>query len=223
MFRQPTGADGKLALHDTQFEYAHAYLGRTRRMLFLRGPVVGAPYRNDLFGPTQIGDDILAMSTAEPLVPIYLFIDSAGGDVSTGLVLYDIIKTSRAQVITVGMNAASMATVLLAAGSKRLIFSHARLMLHLPQGQFQGDVEDVKIRTKLFSSMTEELVSCYIDSGATAGLVNKSDKEIRKQILKDINREFWLTAPEAIAYGLVDQIVTTTDLYTCDKLWEKAV
>jgi ATP-dependent Clp protease protease subunit len=168
----------------------------------------------------MITDDIMAMNNEDPKAPIYLVIDSPGGDVSAGMVLYDIIRMSKAPITTIAQNCASMATVLMAAGATRLMFPHSRVMLHLPSGAFQGDADTVEIRSKELTRVKNSLVDCYIECGVTAALPpSKTGKPpakaaIRKKILGDINRsEYWLSAQECVAYGLIDRLATSEDLF----------
>ena len=137
-----------------------------------------------------------------------------------GLVLYDIIRMSQAPIITVAQNCASMATVLMAAGTTRLMLPHSRAMLHLPRGEAIGDVDDVAIRSRELGRVKDMLVSCYTECGVTAGLTpSKTGRpptrlRVSKQIIKDINRsEFWMSANECVEYGLVDRIATSTDIF----------
>ena len=209
MFRKETN------VRDDKYEYSFNYLTRERRILFLRGIISSYPGgyqgRNDPHSPTVISDDIFALNLESTEEPIYLIIDSPGGEVSTGMALYDTIKISKAPIYTIGQNCASMATLILAAGHEKLIFPHGKLMLHLPSTTIQGDTKEVEIKTKEILKVKEELISCYIDSGVTAGLVDSTPVKIKKQILKDIEREFWLTSEEAVKYGLADRVVTQKD------------
>jgi ATP-dependent Clp protease protease subunit len=86
-------------------------------------------------------------------------------------------------------------------------------MLHLPSTQIHGDTKEVEIKTKEILKVKEDLVQCYIDNGVTAGLEAPTATKIRKQIQKDIEREFWLNADEAIEYGLADRIIEKDDLF----------
>lgn len=202
-------------LYEDQFEYSQSYLGRTKRMLFLRGPLIGLPHRNDSMCPTMVSDDIVAYNAQDSNEPIYLVIESPGGDVSAGMILYDHIRMSKAPVITIGHNCASMAVTILAAGKERVILPHARVMLHLPSGTFEGDSETIKIRSKVLDEIKNELVEAYLECGVHAGVTapGATKSKIKKQILKDIDREFWLTAQEAVNYGLADRIATPDDIF----------
>ncbi|HEC64447.1 MAG TPA: ATP-dependent Clp protease proteolytic subunit [bacterium] len=211
------GKTNKEYLSDEAFEYAQTYLARERRMLFLRGPIYPAPFpRNDPYGPSLICDDLLAMNLEDSEKPIYLMIDSGGGLVSTGMNVYDYILMSKAPIVTIGHNIASMAVSIFIAGKKRLLLPHAQITLHLPEAAFKEeslDSKDMGIRAKQLDAIKDMIVGCYIDCGAHAGLKDKKRKQIHTQILKDIDREFNLTAQEAIDYGLADHIVTADELY----------
>lgn len=217
MFRKPAEGNQFEHLTDGQFELSAGYLTRERRMLFLRGPLFGIltpPMpRGDQFGPTVVGDDIIALNVENPKKPIYLWIDSGGGDVNAGLILYDIIRASKAPIITVAQSCMSLATVLMAAGSQRVMFPHSRAMLHLPSGAFEGDSDAMEIRSKELSRVRDDLIDCYTECGVTAGLDKPTRARVRKQIVSDINRaEYWMDAKECIKYGLVDRIATIKDM-----------
>ncbi len=217
MFRKPMEGNQFEHLADGQFELATNYLTRKRRMLFLRGPLFGMltpPMpRPDAYGPTVVGDDILALNIEDPKKPIYLWIDSGGGEVNSGLILYDIIRASKAPIITVAQSCMSLATVLMAAGSERVMFPHSRAMLHLPRSEFAGDSDAMEIRSKELSRVRDDLITCYIECGVTAGLDKPTKGKVRKQIVADINRaEYWMGAKDCIKYGLVDRIATISDM-----------
>lgn len=214
--KAPAGSKQKEYLTDENFEFAQMYLARTRRMLFLRGPILPAPFRIDSFGPSMICDDIIAMNMEDPKKPIYLMIDSAGGWINSGMVLYDHIRMSKAPIITIGSVCASMAATIFAAGKERLLLPHAHVVLHLPEAAFEKetlDTKDMEIRTKQLNALKTMIVRCLQTCGAHAGLVGKTEQQVHKKILKDIDREFNLTAQETIDYGLADRVATTEDLF----------
>ena len=219
-FRAPHLApegDARKYLSDEQFEYAQGYLARTQRMLFLRGPIMGMPHRSDSSCPTMVGDDIIAFNAEDSEAPIYLVIESPGGDVSAGMILYDHIRMSKAPITTIGHNVASLAVNILAAGKVRVILPHARAMIHLPAGSISGDVEEIEVRTRLLQQIKEEMVDTYIECGAHAGLKDKkgtTKAKIKKQIMKDLEQpEMWMTAQEVVDYGLADRIATPNDIF----------
>lgn len=208
MFNQPrpmyeTGKES-FPFTEEHYEPAQTFLGRERRMVWLRGPVVGAPQRYDVYAPHIVHDSILAYNYVSTKDPIYLMIDSPGGMIGDGLVLFDVIKMSKAPIITICQQAASMATVLFVAGSTRLVYPNARIMIHLPQGGAHGDVKEVEIQAAEMKKTSNILAQIYIDAGAHRTV---------KQLLHDIDREFWMGAQEAIDYGIADRIITQDELF----------
>lgn len=142
---------------------------------------------------------LLAMDSMDSTRPIILLINSCGGVLDTAFILYDTIKLIKAPVITVGKLVASAGVLTLIAGTKRYLFPHSKVMLHLIQGQVEGDTKEQKIAQKEFDKSQKEMIKIYQDCGV---------KKTEKQILKDIDRELWLNAKEAIDYGLADAILT---------------
>lgn len=207
------------ALSVENFEVSSSIIAREHRMIFLKGLIVGwpagAPGRQDIFSPSQVFMDILAMNYDDPAKPITLVVNSEGGLVDTGMQLYDTIRLSKAPVRTIGINCASMATLLLAAGSERLAFPHGRFMLHLLGGRSAGDIKELESQVREARKTQEMITDCYVDCGLTAGLKIDDKKKIRGKLLKDIDDgDFWLSAEEAVAYGLVDRIATTEELFS---------
>ncbi len=193
---------------------AQQHLVDKNRMLFLRGGIVPYPVRQDQWSPMAVGDAIMTLNSLDNKKPIYVFIDSPGGDIPTGWTLFDIMKMSKAPVITVAENCASMATILMQAGAERTCLPHSAMMLHLPQTVISGDIEEVKIRQEVIEKTMAELVKTYIEAGVTTGMApsKQTFKAIKKKLLIDIDREYWLDGAEAIEYGLVDRLVTTEEL-----------
>lgn len=207
-------------LKSNQYEYSSDLLTRRGRMLFLRGLIIGYPPsptnegRDDAFSSVNIADDIMSLSIENPEKPIFLFIDSIGGEATNGFMLYDVIRMSKAPIYTIGINASSMATTILVSGNKRYVTPHSKTMIHLPSTMFQGDSSEMEIRNKEIAKVKEELVNIYIEHGATAGLKNgATHKQIKNKLMKDINKEKWFSAQEAVDYGLVDEIITPEILY----------
>ena len=166
-------------------------------ILYLDGIITGDPSPRHLLG---------ALDT--PLVnpkhsPIKLFITSPGGDLDTTFLFYDVIKTIKSPVITIGEYCASAAAILLAAGNKRYLRPHAKVMLHLPSNYFAKDtaiqIQDMEIIQNQTKKYKERMVEILIDCGA---------KKSREEILIDIDRDYWMEPEEAIEYGLADEILT---------------
>ncbi len=132
---------------------------------------------------------------------IYIYINSPGGHIAAGLAIYDTIQYIRSDVHTICMGqAASMAAVLLAAGKKgkRSALPHARIMIHQPMGGSQGQASDIEIYAKEIVRMRAELT----DILATHTGQNK------KKILSDSDRNFFMSAEEALKYGIIDEVIT---------------
>jgi ATP-dependent Clp protease protease subunit len=102
-----------------------------------------------------------------------------------------------------GREVCSAATLLLAAGSKRYLMPHAQVMIHLPSGGFEGNAEQIDSQNKEMKKFKEEMVAILIECGV---------KKSREAILKDMRKELWMTAKEAIEYGLADKIATKEDV-----------
>ena len=135
-------------------------------------------------------------------LPISIYIDSPGGSVTAGMAIYDVMKAIEAPIKTIGLGlCASMAAFLLSSGDKgyRYAYPNAEIMIHQPIGQTQGQVSDLEIMTKRFISLKNKLNSI---------LANKSLEEIEKVT----DRDNFLTADEAIEYGLIDFKIKTEKL-----------
>jgi len=131
---------------------------------------------------------------------IYLYLNSPGGEIASGLAIYDTLRSLRSPLVTVSLGeSSSMASLLLAAGTKgkRFALSNTRIMIHQPLDGVEGQASDLAIRAK-------EIL--YLKS-----LLNRLLAELTGQPLKrievDTDRDFYLSAQEAKAYGLVDQVV----------------
>ncbi|MBO4570758.1 MAG: ATP-dependent Clp endopeptidase proteolytic subunit ClpP [Bacteroidales bacterium] len=131
---------------------------------------------------------------------ITLYINSPGGVVYSGLAIYDTMQSINADVATVctGM-AASMASVLLAAGTKgkRSILPHSRVMIHQPMGGAEGQASDIEITAREILKLKAELYDI---------LVEHTGKSL-EEITRDADRDFWMSAQEALDYGMVDEII----------------
>lgn len=142
---------------------------------------------------------MLLLSAADPKVDITLFINSPGGSVTAGVMLYDVMQLIPNDVVTVAVGmAASMGQFLLTAGTKgkRFITPHARVLLHQPHGGFAGNATDVIGQAKLILDMKHTLAS----------ITAKNTGKTTEQVNKDGDRDRWFTAEEALEYGFVDYI-----------------
>lgn len=145
---------------------------------------------------------LLFLESEDPDKDIHLYINSPGGSVSAGLAIYDTMQYIRPDVSTicVGM-AASMASILLAAGAKgkRFALSHSRVMIHQPLGGAQGQATDIEIHAREILRVREEM------NQILAAHTGKDPETIKL----DTERDHYLTADEALSYGLIDQVVAS--------------
>lgn len=163
---------------------------------------------NIIFIGTAINDvtanlvvaQLLFLTSENPTKDIQMYINSPGGDLLSGMAIYDTMQYIKpdVQTIAVGLSA-SMAALLLAAGTKgkRLALPNARIMIHQPLSGFEGTASDIKIsaeETMKAKRLTEELLA-------------KHTGQQLKNIERDTDRNKWFNAEEAKAYGLVDQVI----------------
>jgi ATP-dependent Clp protease protease subunit len=145
---------------------------------------------------------LLFLEAENPEKDISLYINSPGGSITAGLAIYDTMQfiTSNVSTICVGQ-AASMAAVLLAAGEpgKRYALPNSRVILHQPMGGFQGQASDIAIHAKEVLRIREKLVE----------ILSAHTRRPQDRIQADIERDFILTSPEALEYGVIDQIITS--------------
>ena len=149
--------------------------------------------------------ELIFLNAKDQELPISIYIDSPGGSVTAGMAIYDVMKAIEAPIKTIGFGlCASMAAFLLSSGDKgyRYAYPNAEIMIHQPIGQTQGQVSDLEIMTKRFISLKNKLNSIL------ASNTNKSLEEIEK----DTDRDNFLTADEAIEYGLIDFKIKTEKL-----------
>ncbi|RIJ49360.1 ATP-dependent Clp endopeptidase proteolytic subunit ClpP [Maribellus luteus] len=143
---------------------------------------------------------LLFLESTDPSKDIQIYFNSPGGSVYAGLGIYDTMQYITANVATIctGM-AASMAAVLMTAGAKgkRSALKHSRIMIHQPMGGAQGQASDIEITAREIKKIKNELYSIIAEhSGQTF-----------EQIEKDSDRDYWMTAEEAVEYGMIDEIL----------------
>jgi ATP-dependent Clp protease protease subunit len=134
---------------------------------------------------------------------IHFYINSPGGSVTAGMSIYDTMNFINCDVSTIVMGqACSMGSLLAQAGTqgKRLILPYARHMIHQPSGGARGQATDMEIQVKEIIKMKRELTQIYVNHNS----VGKTYKELSK----DMERDFFMSADEAVAYGLADKIIT---------------
>ena len=144
---------------------------------------------------------LLFLEAEDPNKDIHLYINSPGGSVSAGMAIYDTMQYIKPEVSTICMGmAASMASVLLAAGAKgkRFTLPYARVMIHQPLGGAQGQATEIEIHAREILRIRDEM----------NGIMAKHTGQPKEKIQIDTERDYYLTAVEAKAYGLVDEILT---------------
>ncbi len=178
------------------------YLMKKMEQLFLKNRAVY------LWGPVEdksardVVSKLLLLDADKPGKEIKFYINSPGGVVTSGMVIYDTMRLMQSPVITICMGlAASMGSILLSGGvkGKRLIYPHGEVMIHQPSigGYFQATSADIEIHAKQMQRTKE--ISAQI-------LADNTGKSFER-IMKDFDRDYWMDAKEAVEYGIADSIV----------------
>lgn len=182
---------------ETTGRYERAYDIYSR---LLKDRIIFLGYPIDDHTANLVVAQLLFLEAEDPDKDIQLYINSPGGSVTSGLAIYDTMQYVKCDVVTICVGqAASMAAVLLASGTKgkRFALPNARIMLHQPLGGAEGPVKDIEIITK-------ELLRIK-------NLINKILSERTGQpierIEKDTDRDFFMDAYEALRYGLIDRVI----------------
>ncbi len=164
-----------------------------QRKVFLWGPVTDESCE-------RVVNRLLFLEASDPGKDIFFYINSPGGVVTSGMVVYDVMKMITSPVNTICMGlAASMGSILLSGGTKgkRLIWPHGRVMIHQPSiGGMYGQATDIEITATEIEKT--RLMSAEV-------LAENTGKTVEK-ILADFDRDYWMGAKEALAYGIVDGI-----------------
>jgi ATP-dependent Clp protease protease subunit len=169
------------------------------RLLMDRIIFLGTPINDDV--ANIIIAQLLYLQADNPDRDIHLYINSPGGSVSAGLAIYDTMQFLKSPVNTICMGlAASMGAFLLAAGrkGKRLALPHSRIMIHQPSGGAQGTAADIEIQAREILYLRHQMNE----------LMSKHTGQPVEQIERDIVRDKFMSAPEAVTYGLIDQVIT---------------
>ena len=167
------------------------------RIVFLTGEV------NDQSASSVIGQ-LLFLESENPDKDIYLYINSPGGSVTAGMGIYDTMRFIRPKVNTICVGlAASMGALLLSSGEKgkRFALPHSRVMIHQPLGGMQGQATELEIVAREILRTKAELNKILADN---------TGKPI-EEVARDTERDYWLTAEEALKYGLIDRIFTSRE------------
>lgn len=150
----------------------------------------------------QIIAVMLYLDSEDNNKPIYLYINSPGGSVTAGLAIYDTMQHIKSEVVTICVGlAASMGAFLLTAGTKgkRLALPHSRIMIHQPLGGVQGrrQATDIEIEAKEILRIRDEL----------NGMMAYHTGQPIEKIAKDTDRDYFMSAQEALKYGLIDKVI----------------
>jgi ATP-dependent Clp protease protease subunit len=167
------------------------------RVIFLVGPV------EDYMANIVVAQ-LLYLESENPDKDIHLYINSPGGAVTAGMAIYDTMQFIKPDVSTVCIGqSASMGALLLCGGAsdKRHALPHARIMIHQPLGGFQGQATDIDIHAREILRVREELNT----------VLSRHSGKGMKQIQKDTERDNFMTAEEAKAYGIIDSVIEHRD------------
>ncbi len=185
---QMNGANGGAGLDD------HIY----QRLLKERIVFLGSEVKDQ--NANAICAQMLLLSAEDPSADIFLYINSPGGSVDSGMAIYDTMQYVPNDVATFGMGlAASMGQFLLCAGTKgkRYALPHARIMMHQPSGGMGGSASDIKIQAEQ---------SLYIKK-VLFDLISQHTGQELEQVERDADRDRWFTAEQAQEYGFIDHVV----------------
>jgi ATP-dependent Clp protease protease subunit len=148
----------------------------------------------------QIIAILLYLDSEDSTKPIYIYINSPGGSVTAGMAIYDTMQHIKSEVVTICVGlAASMGAFLLTAGAKgkRLALPHARIMIHQPLGGARGQATDIEIEAKEILRIRKLLNQI---------MAERSGQSVEK-IQKDTDRDYFMSAQEALEYGLIDKVI----------------
>jgi ATP-dependent Clp protease protease subunit len=143
---------------------------------------------------------LLFLESEDPTKDIYLYVNSPGGLITSGLAIYDTMQYVKPSIATICIGqAASMGAVLLAGGAKgkRMALPHARVLIHQPLGGAQGQATDIDIQAREILRMREEINTIF---------TTHTGQDMEK-IRQDTERDYFMTAEQALTYGIIDQIV----------------
>ncbi|MGA3174426.1 MAG: ATP-dependent Clp endopeptidase proteolytic subunit ClpP [Syntrophorhabdales bacterium] len=143
---------------------------------------------------------LLFLESEDPAKDIFLYVNSPGGLITSGLAIYDTMQYVKPEVATICIGqAASMGAVLLAGGAKgkRMALPHARVLIHQPLGGVQGQATDIDIQAREILRVREEINTIF----------TKHTGQDIERIREDTERDFFMTSEQALKYGIIDQIV----------------
>ena len=172
----------------------------SERFLKTRQIILTGEINKDL--ADEIARQILILDSEDDKKPIYMYIDSPGGDVDAGFAIYDIIRFVKAPVYLIGMGLiASAATLILLSvpKEKRVGLQSSRYLIHQPLGGMRGVATDIEIYAKDMEKIRAKINKIIAEGTGTP----------LEQVTKDTDRDYWLDADEAVKYGLISSIITT--------------
>ncbi len=164
------------------------------RIIMLSGEV------NDAVASSIVAQ-MLFLEAEDPEKDIYFYINSPGGVVTSGMAMYDTMNYIRPDIVTICIGqAASMGAFLLSSGTKgkRYALPHARIMIHQPLGGAQGQATDIEIQAKEILRMKAELNK----------IIASNTGQTTKKVEKDTDRDNFMSATEALEYGMIDEVLT---------------
>lgn len=163
------------------------------RIIFLGLPI-------DDYVANIIEAQLLYLDSTDPGKDIQIYFNTPGGSVHAGLGIYDTMQFVNCDLATIctGM-AASMGAILLTAGTKgkRSALRHSRLMIHQPMGGVEGPASDIEITAREIAKLKKELYE----------IIAEHTGNPFKKVEKDADRDYWMTADEALAYGMIDEVL----------------
>ena len=163
------------------------------RIIFLGVPI-------DDYVANIIQAQLLFLESVDSKKDIQIYLNTPGGSVYAGLGIYDTMQYINPEVATIctGM-AASMGAILLCAGAKgkRTALPHSRILIHQPMGNAEGQASDIEITAREIQKLKKELYE----------IISRHSGQTYNKILKDADRDYWMTSEEAKAYGMIDEIL----------------
>ena len=149
-----------------------------------------------------ISSELIYLNAISPGEKITIYINSPGGSVSAGLAIYDIMKTIKSPIETIGFGlCASMGAFLLSSGNIRKAHQNCEIMIHQPLGSTNGQVTDLEIMTTRFTYLKKRLND----------ILSKNTKQPLSKIIKDTDRNYFMSSQEAKDYNLIDEVIKHLD------------
>lgn len=168
------------------------------RIIFLGVPI-------DDYVANIIQAQLLFLESVDSRKDIQIYLNTPGGSVYAGLGIYDTMQYISPDVATIctGM-AASMGAILLCSGTKgkRTALRHSRILIHQPMGSAQGQASDIEITTREIQKLKKELYE----------IISNHSGQTYHKIQKDADRDYWMTAEEALSYGMIDEILVKSKI-----------